>query len=128
MIEKCTVEKNDRDDVSFEMSFDYEFVEDFYVDRSNQEKTTPTINATNVIFSGGRQEGVPGTREEGEKTAVVELRDVTVVKEGEEDGGEEKENDQLDGGDDPAISGSSPPVLVINPRRACAARVTVVVV
>ena len=39
VLDKCTVEKKDRDDVNFEMSFDYEFVEDFC---SDSRETTPT--------------------------------------------------------------------------------------
>ena len=85
VLEKCTEERNDRDDVSFEMTFDYEFVEDFYVDRSTEHKTTPT-NATNVVFNGTRSGSLQGRRNgDGEygETAVVELREVKVMVDGE---------------------------------------------
>lgn len=44
VLEKCTKEKNDRDDINFAMSFDYEFVEDFHM------KEEP-LGASNEIFS-----------------------------------------------------------------------------
>ena len=86
MLEKCTEERNDRDDVNFEMFFDYEFVEDFYVDRSGERQA----NATNVVFREAGRSGsldrVPGAGrgEEGGdgETAAVELREVAVVVDG----------------------------------------------
>ena len=117
VMDKCTKEKNDRDDVSFQMSFDYEFVEDFYVERPAEDNTTPPPigGVANVRFSGsgrGSWVGVPGKREEGE---VVELRDVTVL----EDGKTEKEEEsgvkgvaQSDEDGYVVITGVPPPLSV----------------
>ena len=101
MLDKCTAEKNDRDDVSFEMSFDYEFVEDFFVEKQAEDETMPPAGVPNVRFSGGsRREGVPGVRGEREdgETAVVELTDVTVVEEGKDGEEKEEEDHHLMGG------------------------------
>ena len=35
VLEKCTEERNDRDDVSFEMTFDYEFKISMWIDQQN---------------------------------------------------------------------------------------------
>ena len=129
VLDKCTHEKNDRDDVGFQMSFDYEFVEDFYVERPIEDSTTPPPTG-GVRFSGGRRgswEGVPPgmrrRRGEGEagETAVVELRDVTVVEEGKaEEEEEEEEKDyemsrlaQTDEDGYVVLAGSPPPLSVV---------------
>ena len=92
VLEKCTEEKNDRDDANFEMLFDYEFVEDFYVgdrDKSprqlSSQRRTGTTNALVSGSGGGSVESLPGTGkgEEGKK-AEVELKEVRVVA-GDED-------------------------------------------
>ena len=86
VLEKCTEEKNDRDDANFEMLFDYEFVEDFYVDRDKsprQQSSQRRTGTTNALVSGrggGSVESLPGSGkgEEGKK-AEVELKEVRVV-------------------------------------------------
>ena len=91
VLEKCTEEKNDRDDANFEMLFDYEFVEDFCVDRDksprqlSSQRRTGTTNALISGSGGGSVESLPGTGkgEEGKK-AEVELKEVRVVA-GDED-------------------------------------------
>lgn len=81
------MERNDRDDVSFEMSFDYEFVEDFYVDRAGEKsQATPTPETvTNVPFTGDRRQMRERLENEEEGEAgVIELKEVKVVTENEE--------------------------------------------
>ena len=118
VLDKCTVEKKDRDDVNFEMSFDYEFVEDFC---SDSRETTPT-SATNRVSSGsvgrGRgEEGVPGVRGGG-VTEGVELREVKVMEgKAAEDEGEEEE--KVAGVDDTDGSSESQLVHIHVPVHMC---------
>ena len=71
---------------NFEMLFDYEFVEDFYVDRDksprqqSRQRRTGTTNALVSGRGGGSVESLPGSGkgEEGKK-AEVELKEVRVV-------------------------------------------------
>ena len=45
VLEKCTKENKDRDDIAFTMTFDYEFVEDFYTGTKKEP-----VGASNQIF------------------------------------------------------------------------------
>ena len=85
VLDKCTEENFDRDDVHFTMKFDYEFVEDFYVERPDQPTSSePTTTSTaNVVFRGngkGSLDSIPGeVKEKGEEEGEVELKEVKVV-------------------------------------------------
>ena len=119
VMDKCTQEKNDRDDVSFEMSFDYEFVEDFYIEQPGTTPTaTPTSTVSNVLFSrGGRESREAMVAGEGEREeGVIELRDVKIVEEGKKEDEKEEagvQEEALQSGEDvPDIASSSQPQLV----------------
>jgi len=47
VLQKCTVEKNDCDNVTFEISFDYEFVEDFHKDVKKETSAASNNNNNN---------------------------------------------------------------------------------
>ena len=83
VLDKCTEENFDRDDVHFTMKFDYEFVEDFYVERPDQPTSTEPTATTNVVFRGngkGSLDSIPGeAKERGEGEGEVELKEVKVV-------------------------------------------------
>lgn len=83
VLDKCTEENFDRDDVHFTMKFDYEFVEDFYVERPKQPTSSQPTTITNVVFRGngkGSLDSIPGEeKERGEEEGEVELKEVKVV-------------------------------------------------
>ena len=120
VLDKCTREINDRDDVHFEMEFDYEFVEDFYIDgddTSPHEKT----KLTNVTFCGGGTGSVGSVaasvsgkgRREGGVEAAVELKEVKVLDSAEdkEDGTTAKRS-AARGDDTDGATSSKPPSVV----------------
>lgn len=83
VLDKCTEERFDRDDVSFEMKFDYEFVEDFYNKRLHQPPSSQPTATAKVVFRGsgkGSLDSIPGeVKESGEREGEVELKEVKVV-------------------------------------------------
>lgn len=77
VLEKCTKENKDRDDIAFTMTFDYEFVEDFYTGTRKEP-----VGASNQIFGNtGTDSGdvYLGEDEDGEG---VELQEVVTQTDG----------------------------------------------
>lgn len=76
VLEKCTKENKDRDDIAFTMTFDYEFVEDFYTGTRKEP-----VGASNQIFGNtGTDSAIYlGEDEDGEG---VELQDFATETDG----------------------------------------------
>ena len=77
VLQKCTMEKNDRDDVTFEMSFDYEFVEDFHKD----VKKEPSA-ASNKTFGDSETDSANVSLGEDEEVDAVQLEEVVTHTDG----------------------------------------------
>lgn len=71
VLEKCTKENKDRDDIAFTMTFDYEFVEDFYTGTKKEP-----VGAFNQIFGNAGTDLADVYLEEDKDVEEVELQEV----------------------------------------------------
>lgn len=77
VLEKCTTEDNDRDDTTFAMSFNYEFVEDFHMDMKREP-----AGASNEIFSNAETDSADAFGGEEGEVDGVELKEVVTHTDG----------------------------------------------
>ena len=77
VLEKCTKEDKDRDDITFAMTFDYEFVEDFYTGTKKEP-----AGASNQIFGNADTDSADVYLGEDEDGGDVELQEVVTQTDG----------------------------------------------